>query len=169
MDDEKYCYTSRESNQWTHHAYSSEKNIITTTPHGSTISVDFNDIWSPTSGGPSTISNSQSFVTLLSKSLPCMLQSFPRPEILHRALYIHDMWFYQVYSASYHLGHEPDMSFCWLLEISLSFLVIPPKLSEFSSKKLHRQLCMHYDHPSRGIRGCKFGEEGLYFEFSKTY
>ncbi len=28
-------------------------------------------------------------VTLLSKSLPCTLQSFPRHEILHRALYIY--------------------------------------------------------------------------------
>jgi len=61
------------------------------------------------------------------------------------------------------------MIFCRLLAIFPSFPVVPPKLGDCSSNKLYRQLCMHYEHSSRGIRGCMFGEEGLYFEFSKTH
>jgi len=50
-----------------------------------------------------------------------MLQSLPRPDIVHRALYIHGIWSYQIYSAIFQLEHEPDMIFCWLLKIFQSF------------------------------------------------
>jgi hypothetical protein len=76
---------------------------------------------------------------------------------------------YQIYSAILDLEHELDMIFCQLLEIFLSFPVAQPKLGEFSSNKIHRQLCIHCEHSSRGIRGCRYGEEGRYFEFSKTH
>src|SRR5260221_2701910 len=49
-----------------------------------------------------------------------------------------------------------------------SFPIPQQKLGDCSSNKLYRQLCMHYEHSSRGIRGCTFEEEALYFEFSKT-
>ena len=75
---------------------------------------------------------------------------------------------YRIYFAISNLGHELDMIFCQLLEIFLSFPVAQPKLGEFSSNKLYRQLCIHYEHSTRSIRGRRYGEESLYFEFSKT-
>jgi hypothetical protein len=75
---------------------------------------------------------------------------------------------YQIYSAISNLGHEPGMIFCQLLEFLFTFPVAQQKLGEFSSNKLYRQLCIHYEHSSRSIRGCRYGEEGLYFKFSKT-
>jgi len=41
----------------------------------------------------------------------------------------------KVYSAIFHLEHEPDMIFSWLLEMFCSFPVVQPKLGEFSSNK----------------------------------
>jgi hypothetical protein len=60
------------------------------------------------------------------------------------------------------------MIFCLLLEIVPGFPNPEQEPGDFSSNKLHRQLCMHYEHSSQGIRGCRFEEEALYFEFSKT-
>ena len=71
--------------------------------------------------------NSRPIVTLFSKSLPCMLQWLPRPEILPGALYIHGIWVYQIYSAISNLGHEPDMIFCRFLV----FLLLNQNLVNF--------------------------------------
>ena len=48
--------------------------------------------------------NSHEIVTLLSKALPCTLQSSRRPKILYRALYIHGLWLYQICSTNFLSG-----------------------------------------------------------------
>ena len=98
-----------------------------------------------------------------------MLQSLPRLEIVHRALYIHDIWLYQIYSAIFQLEHKPDLIFCWLLKIFWSFPVVQPKLGGFSSNNNHRQLlCTITTHPKIS-KGASLRRKGSIFKISNTY